>query len=135
MDGSLIRCMASIAECVSQQTRLTILDDGSPFDPQDVIERELLQIRIGEVRAKLEAWYYDASTLTKEDRTRVGSLALWHACQILLRHRLSGETRTDDALHLHARAIIDLCVESGDKIEYLNWVSFNVVYLLVNEPD
>lgn len=57
-----------------------------------------------------------------DTRTRIGSLAYWHLCMILLEKDLKGGRIDDPAVQSSARTILDLCVETGDKIEFMNWV-------------
>jgi hypothetical protein len=49
-------------------------------------------------------------------------LVLWHACHILLRREIEQRSGMDEQVQSDARSIVGLCLEAGDKIEYLNWV-------------
>ena len=60
-----------------------------------------------------------------DGRTQTGSLVYWNASNILVHRALCGVS--DDAVDGSVRAILDLCVETGDKIEYMNWVSVRVM--------
>jgi hypothetical protein len=70
----------------------------------------------------------ETSLIDKESRTRIGSMTLWHACRILVHHDIEQASSTDEAVRADASAIIDLCMESGDKVECLNWVSTASIY-------
>jgi hypothetical protein len=126
MDYRLIRCLASLADCVVQRMRLqqytgswlgTLSDDRIARDKQD------LDLRTRSIKLELDAWNLHTSSSDRESRTTIGSLALWHACHILIHRDIEQATWADETLLLNASAVIDLCVQSSDKIEYLNWVS------------
>jgi hypothetical protein len=68
------------------------------------------------------------SLVDKESRTRIGSMTLWHACRILVHHDIEQASPMDETVRADASAVIDLCMESGDKVECLNWVSTSANY-------
>jgi hypothetical protein len=126
MNRRLIRCLASLADCVVQRIRLQQQTGswlGTLSDGRVIGERLDLDVRTKSIKSELEDWYIETSSADKETRTRIGSLALWHACQIVIHRDIEQAAWTDETLLSNASAVIDLCVQSSDKIEYLNWVS------------
>jgi hypothetical protein len=71
----------------------------------------------------LTRWREEHVHATWTERTRIGSLALWNATNIIVRYGLLGAPLEDGSVQSAALDILNLCIEAGDKIEYLNWVS------------
>jgi hypothetical protein len=78
---------------------------------------------VDQVERELSGWLDTMDMLPMDNRTRIGSLACWHTCNILLRHQLRELSMADQATQSSAATILDLCIETGDKIEFMNWVS------------
>lgn len=76
---------------------------------------------VSELERALGSWTPNESV--GDQRTRIGSLAYWHMCRILLRKFIQDGPLDDAECQSSAKSILDLCVEAGDKIEFLNWVS------------
>ena len=76
---------------------------------------------VSQLEADLGRWTLNESV--GDQRTRIGSLAYWHMCRILLRKYIQDLPMEDPDCQSSAKAILELCVEAGDKIEFLNWVS------------
>lgn len=51
----------------------------------------------------------------------IGSMALWHSAQIIVLRDLQKRGRDDADVQSSAAAILELCIEAGDKVEFLNW--------------
>lgn len=76
------------------------------------------------LRQDLSSWHdslqHDISAMSK--RTEIGSLALWHACNILLVDGDGDGATAVAECEMRAREILELCARVGDKVEYMNWV-------------
>jgi len=126
MDRRLIRYLATLADCVMQRIRLQQHTGswlGLQSDVQVAGERRELEARTQSIELELETWHSQTFSIEKDSRTRIGSLAFWHACHILIHRDIKQGMWTDETLMSHASAVVDLCIRSSDKIEYLNWVS------------
>jgi hypothetical protein len=82
-----------------------------------------LEDSVSRLQQDLEQWYAQSPGMAMDPRTHMGSLAMWHACKILLRRDLQNQSRADSDIQASVRATLELCLEAGDKIEYMNWVS------------
>ena len=72
----------------------------------------------------LERWRLETPSpkfTTLPARTQVGSWMIWHTCQILVMRSIREVDRGHHRVQASAMAILELCVEAGDKIEYSNW--------------
>ena len=83
-------------------------------------------IKITDSLAALERWREEHAYATWTERTRIGSMAVWNATHIILRYGLLDAPVEDPSVQAAAMDILDLCIQAGDKIEYLNWVSDGV---------
>lgn len=79
--------------------------------------------RAAAVAAQLDLWRYELPTALSAARIQLGSLAFWHAMRILLLTQVYSRTRTDRDVQKSAGAVIELCMEAGDKPEFLQLVS------------
>jgi hypothetical protein len=126
MDRHLVRCFAMVADCIHQRIRLQERTGswlGAPLGSHCASERRDLDLRTRSLTSELDDWYMGTSLVDKESRTRIGSMTLWHACRILVHHDIEQASPMDETVRADASAVIDLCMESGDKVECLNWVS------------
>lgn len=99
-------------------------DTTAPADSRSSsLNRRMDTEDIASCSAALERWREDHMHATWSDRTRIGSLAVWNATRIILRYGLLGVAVEDVWVQSAAVDILDLCIEAGDKIELLNWVS------------
>ncbi|GFZ42328.1 hypothetical protein JCM24511_00043 [Saitozyma sp. JCM 24511] len=80
-----------------------------------------LEDSVSRLQQDLEEWYTQSPGMAMDPRTHMGSLAMWHACKILLRRDLQNQPRADSDIQASVRATLELCLEAGDKIEYMNW--------------
>jgi hypothetical protein len=81
-----------------------------------------LEDSVTKLEQDLLQWSAQAPTASLDARTHVGSMALWHTCNILLRRELQDHPRDDPEIQASARNVLELCLEAGDKIEIMNWV-------------
>jgi hypothetical protein len=126
MDRHLVRCFATVADCIHHRIRLQECTGswlGASAGSHPASERRDLELRTRSLKSELDEWYMETSLVDKESRTRIGSMTLWHACRILVHHDIEQASLTDETVRADASAVIDLCMESGDKVECLNWVS------------
>lgn len=131
MDRHLVRCFATVADCIHQRIRLQERTGswlGASFGSHSASERRDLELRTRSVSSELSDWYMETSLVDKDSRTSIGSMTLWHACRILVHHDIEQASSTDQTVRADASAVIDLCMESGDKVECLNWVSTSPTY-------
>ncbi|WVQ76946.1 hypothetical protein IAR50_006625 [Cryptococcus sp. DSM 104548] len=91
---------------------------SSPFLPTS---RPDLRHRIFALCADLDAWLVNVLPNIIDKRTHDGSLAMWHATQIMVQRDLLGKLREDGTVQRHALETMDICVGVGPKIEYMNW--------------
>lgn len=111
----IFRLAIETARLVAERISLDRLD-SEPF-LRKKHEADLLQLE-----ADLDLWQEEYPTFQMDGRTQTGSLAYWNASNILVQRELRGVS--DDRVDGSVTAILDLCVETGDKIEYMNWVGF-----------
>lgn len=55
-------------------------------------------------------------------RTRLGSMAYWHACMMGYYRVIEKRPRGDGEVQLSAVAVLDGVVEAGEKVEFILWV-------------
>lgn len=130
----IFRLSATIVNLLASKITLIRagIDFTSPFDPiHPGAEWELPASlayttylnQLSLVEQDLQQWWIEKDTMRMDARTRIGSLTYWHLCTILLEKDLKGGRMDDPVVQSSARTILDLCVETGDKIEFMNWVS------------
>ena len=74
----------------------------------------------------LDEWKIEYPSLDLDLRTQLGSLVYWHAINIIVKKEQSSGRVLDETIQMSAVSILDLCVETGDKIEFLNWASTHI---------
>lgn len=77
----------------------------------------------------LTSWRILDTLETVPGRVRAGSLAFWYAARILLSRHIYRRSPEDEATKEAALGILTLSGTLGDKIEYLNLVSLEVLRL------
>ncbi|KAK4688319.1 hypothetical protein P7C73_g1795, partial [Tremellales sp. Uapishka_1] len=89
-----------------------------------LVSQTVQAVRMGKhnIVHDLEAWRVTSASLQMIPRTFIGSLAHWHCCAILVWRYLQHRERGDLEIQSSADTILELCLEVGDKIEYMNWV-------------
>jgi hypothetical protein len=83
----------------------------------------------GVSQLEIDLGRWTLNELVGDQRTRIGSLSYWHMCRILLRKYIQDRPLDDVECQSSAKAILELCAEAGDKIEFLNWVSAPAIEL------
>ena len=119
----------SVLELASGPFRLAAYDIDLPTDLENILfplglekDRRNLALRISDLTGKLKHWKAGSFPQYLAKRAQIGSLALWHMCQILVLVRLLKNERAYTPVQTSATAILELCFEVGDKIEHMNWV-------------
>lgn len=96
--------------------------DGIHHPPTSAtMEHMSLNRRLADIQMDLANWRAEAPTRYMSARTLVGSMALYHTCQILILRDMQKRARDDVDVQAAAYAILELCIEVGDKVEFLNW--------------
>ncbi|WVQ97886.1 hypothetical protein IAU59_005003 [Kwoniella sp. CBS 9459] len=69
----------------------------------------------------MQKWIVDVLPTLTRKRTRDGSLAMWHAMYIMVLKDLTKRPRSDPELQASALAVLDVCAQVGDKVEWMNF--------------
>ncbi|OCF42321.1 hypothetical protein I317_03825 [Kwoniella heveanensis CBS 569] len=73
------------------------------------------------LEADMKRWIEDVLPTLTRKRTRDGSLAMWHAMYIMVLKDLTKRPRSDPELQSSALAVLDVCAQVGDKVEWMNF--------------
>ncbi|WVW78644.1 hypothetical protein I302_100604 [Kwoniella bestiolae CBS 10118] len=82
---------------------------------------ESLTIRINELRHDMANWILTVPQNITRKRTKDGSLATWHAFQILILRDLLKLPREDEGIQKSADTVLEICSQVGDKVEWMNF--------------
>jgi hypothetical protein len=80
----------------------------------------------------MHAWrlsIVNASGEVMDSRTRLGSMAYWHACMMGYYRVIEKRGRGDAEVQVSAVAVLDGVVEAGEKVEFILWVSLSLRYV------
>ncbi|WVR04486.1 hypothetical protein IAU60_001490 [Kwoniella sp. DSM 27419] len=93
-----------------------------------------LSSSIAKLAHDMQVWLHTVPQILHRKRTRDGSVAMWHALYIMVRRDLLKKPRSDPDIQHSALAILDICAQVGDKVE---WMNFSLLVacsaLLVND--
>jgi hypothetical protein len=109
IDRQLVFLVLQVALLVTQSHRSTTGKHDAEIDTR-------------ELASAMELWKMDFVFRSLATRVQIGSLAMWHACKILLAVELDSRSRSDVDIQASANVILHLCLEVGDKVEFMNWV-------------
>ena len=91
------------------------------LSPYAVLERGRRSVK--SLEDDLHAWMADVGNEPADPRIRVGTMTMWHMCFIIVRHYLFGMSMEEAGVQLSARTILELCMEAGDRPQFLSWVN------------
>ncbi|WWC87076.1 uncharacterized protein L201_001962 [Kwoniella dendrophila CBS 6074] len=83
--------------------------------------RQSFNFRINELRNDMSSWILNVPQTIKRKRTKDGSLASWHAFQILISRDLLKLPRSNNQIQKSADIVLDTLSQVGDKVEWLNF--------------
>lgn len=72
--------------------------------------------------ADMHAWRANVGRTVMDNRTRLGSMAYWHACMMGYYRVIEKRSRGDAEVQLCAVSVLDAVVEAGEKVEFILWV-------------
>lgn len=70
----------------------------------------------------MHAWRARGLPTIMDNRTRLGSIAVWHACMMGYYRVIEKRGRGDGEVQLCAVSVLDAVVEAGEKVEFILWV-------------
>ncbi|WOO78823.1 Aspercryptin biosynthesis cluster-specific transcription regulator atnN [Vanrija pseudolonga] len=91
------------------------------LDSPSTVARADMSRRVADAQLELAQWRAEASARYMTPRTMIGSMTLWHMLQIMMLRDVQKRPRDDTEVQSSAAAILELCIEVGDKVEFLNW--------------
>nr|XP_018265513.1 uncharacterized protein I303_01879 [Kwoniella dejecticola CBS 10117]OBR87671.1 hypothetical protein I303_01879 [Kwoniella dejecticola CBS 10117] len=94
--------------------------------------RESLKFRIHELRNDMASWIINVPQTIQRKRSKDGSLATWHAFQILILRDLLKVPRTDEMIQKSADTVLDICSQVGDKVEWMNFSLLITITALIS---
>ncbi|BEI82478.1 hypothetical protein CcaverHIS002_0303460 [Cutaneotrichosporon cavernicola] len=140
-DRSLMRIVGTILALYSEWRAfeahyrpLNELDPAVSLHSPAAMERMELSRRLADCQIELATWRAEAPARYMDQRTMVGSMALWHEAQIIVLRDMQKRGRDDADVQSSAAAVLELCIEAGDKVEFLNW-PFSVACSVLLDPD
>lgn len=140
-DRSILRIFSSVLALYAEWRRfedryrpVNELDPSVSPHSSAAMDRLELSRRLTDMQMELATWRAEASTRYMAARTMVGSMTLWHAAQILILRDMQKRSREDAEIQSSAAAILELCIEVGDKVEFLNW-SLVVACCVILDPE
>jgi hypothetical protein len=113
---------------------LNELDPAVSLHSPAAMERMELSRRLADCQIELATWRAEAPARYMDQRTMVGSMALWHEAQIIVLRDMQKRGRDDADVQSSAAAVLELCIEAGDKVEFLNW-PFAIACSVLLDPD
>lgn len=113
---------------------LAELDPAVSLHSPAAMERMALSRRLSDVQIDLSTWRAEAPARYMAPRTMIGSMTMWHGLQILMLRDMQKRGRDDADVQSSASAILELCIEVGDKVEFLNWSLIISASVLI-DPD
>lgn len=113
---------------------LNELDPAVSLHSPAAMQRMELSRRLGETQIDLATWRAEAPARYMAPRTMVGSMTLWHSAQIMVLRDMQKRGKDDADVQSSAAAILELCIEAGDKVEFLNW-SLVIACSVLLDPD
>ncbi|OXC63381.1 hypothetical protein AYX13_06756 [Cryptococcus neoformans] len=117
---------SNLSKCISPPSPSVYLSSLSPIP--DLTGRAL------QLSAELSQWREAVFPTIKDQRSRAGSLALWHGLQIMVKRELMRKDRGDEGVQMHAVEILEICEEVGVKVEYMNWPLLISCSVLLSPP-
>jgi hypothetical protein len=124
----MLRIMATALTLYSEWRRfeahyrpLTELDPMVCQNSRAATERMELSRRLADAQIELATWRAEAPARYMAPRTMMGSMSLLQAVQIIVLRDMQKRPREDRDVQSSAAAILELCIEVGDKVEFLNW--------------
>ncbi|KLT46037.1 hypothetical protein CC85DRAFT_325289 [Cutaneotrichosporon oleaginosum] len=140
-DRSLMRIVATILALYAEWRAfeahyrpLNELDPAVSLHSPAAMERMELSRRLADCQIELATWRAEAPARYMDQRTMVGSMALWHEAQIIVLRDMQKRGRDDADVQSSAAAVLELCIEAGDKVEFLNW-PFAIACSVLLDPD
>jgi len=113
---------------------LNELDPAVSLHSPAAMERMELSRRLADVQIELATWRAEAPARYMAPRTMMGSMTLLHAVQIVVLREMQKRGRDDTDVQSSAAAILELCIEVGDKVEFLNW-SLLICCSVLEDPE
>ncbi|EKD01466.1 hypothetical protein A1Q2_04215 [Trichosporon asahii var. asahii CBS 8904] len=127
-DRSMVRLAATVLTLYSRWRKfeahyrpLNELDPAVSLHSPAAMERMELSRQLTNVQVEMSTWRSEAPARYMAPRTMIGSMTLWHGMQIILLRDMQKRGRDDADVQSSASAILELCIEVGDKVEFLNW--------------
>lgn len=127
-DRSMVRLAATVLTLYSRWRKfeahyrpLNELDPAVSLHSPAAMERMELSRQLSNVQVEMATWRSEAPARYLAPRTMIGSMTLWHGMQIILLRDMQKRGRDDADVQSSASAILELCIEVGDKVEFLNW--------------